>query len=188
MPGKTFNCEMDITFHHTPDGRPELYDFLWEHVSRLAAALNEKKVLLKVSPAQPVEKWSKLSGMEKVEIEHIIKKFQHDQRIKVNEEKLSSGEELALNISAEELDHVLNSYNIFLERFLPYLSLEGKNMRIDFSPAEKNSVKCFAFSEQKPLINTFLVRNLKQAPRVRSIIFASAHERMEKRGDVARVR
>lgn len=183
MTGKSFNCQMDITFHHTRDGRPELYDFLWEHLPQLAVILNEKKMRLTVQPPASFEKWSKLTGMNRVELEHVIRKMEKDTRLSMpshagEKENPSS---LEITILTKKLDHVLSSYNIFLERFLPYLSFEGKNIRIDFSPAEKNMVKCYAFSNQKPLINTFLVRNLIQPPRVRSVIFASFAERRRSR-------
>jgi hypothetical protein len=174
-----FNCEMDITFHHTPDGRPELYDFLWEHFSQLVSTLQEKKIILNVKPTFPRATWARQTGMTQEEIEHIIQKMSRDKRMKVSPDS-SSTNGFSLHIPAENVDDVLNSYNIFFEKFLPHLSLEGKTIRMDFSPAEKNAVKCFSSSEHKPLINTFLVRNLKQAPRVRSIVFASREERMQK--------
>ena len=178
MGEKSFNCQMDITFAHTRDGRPELYDFLWEHVPHLMQNLNEKKIRVLLQPPRRVETWSKRSGMTQREVEHAIQKVVNDKRFS-KEAKLVDGESpsLEMNVRAEQLDNVLNAYNILFEKFLPHLILEGTNIRVDFSPAEKNAVKCFSSSEQKPLINTFLVRNLKQAPRVRSIVYASLAER-----------
>ncbi|MBM3282142.1 MAG: hypothetical protein FJY86_02260 [Candidatus Diapherotrites archaeon] len=175
-----FNCEMDIMFHHTSDGRPELYDFLWEHFAQLIATMQEKKIVLSIKPHFPRSLWAKKTGMAMEEIEHVIQKMSRDKRIKMQADDAMTGSGFTITIPAENVDDVLNAYNIFFEKFLPHLSAEGKTMRVDFSPAPKNAVKCFASSEQKPIINTFLVRNLKQAPRVRSIVFASREERMQK--------
>ncbi len=182
MAEKPFNCQMDITFAHTRDGRPELYDFLWEHLPRLLQNLNEKKIRILLQPPGRMETWSKHTGMTRSEIEHAIQKVVNDKRF-TSEAKFVEGSAPALemNVQAGKVDDVLNAYNILFERFLPHLIFEGKTIRVDFSPAEKNAVKFFSTSEQKPIINTFLVRNLKQAPRVRSIIFASAAERARRR-------
>lgn len=180
MTTNTFNCEMDITFHQTPDGRPELYDFLWEHFAQLVSTMQEKKIVLNVKPDFPRSTWAKKTGMATEEIEHVIQKMSRDKRIKMQTEDVASENGFTITIPTEHVDDVLNAYNIFFEKFLPHLTFEGKSMRVDFSPAPKNAIKCFASSEQKPLINTFLVRNLKQAPRVRSIVFASREERMQK--------
>lgn len=177
MTTASFNCQMDITFQHTPDGRPELYDFLWEHLPQLAHTLGEKKICVKINAPSPVEKWAKQSSMTRGELEHVLDKVSRDKRLEIITPTQRST--LEATIRSEDLDQVLNAYNIYLEKWLPFLSFEGKNFRIDFSSAEKNMVKCFAQSEKKPLINTFLVRNLTQAPRVRSIVYASRAERMK---------
>ena len=179
MTTTSFNCQMDITFQHTPDGRPELYDFLWEHLPQLAQTLGEKKICVTVNAPSPVEKWAKQSSMTRGELEHVLDKVFRDKRMEVAAHSKEKSSVLEATIRSEDLDQVLNAYNIYMEKWLPFLTFEGKNFRIDFSSAEKNMVKCFAQSDKKPLINTFLVRNLKQAPRVRSIVFASREERMK---------
>lgn len=183
MDTTTLNCQMDIAFQHTPDGRPELYDFLWEHLPNLVSTLQEKKITIRIQPPETFSKWGKLVGMPTKEINHIIEKIQHDKRFdtKALFDPNARTPTLEMSVRTEELDHVLNAYNIVLERFLPYLTFEGKSIEIDFSPAEKNTIKCYSTSAQKPLINTFLVRNLTQVPRVRSIVFASRAERMRGR-------
>ncbi len=179
MAEKSFNCQMDIAFAHTRDGRPELYDFLWEHLPNLMSTLHEKKITVKIQPPGLMGAWAKLSGMKREEVNHLIQKVVEDKRFHADAQIIHgpASSALELNVRADQLDHLLNAYNVLLERLLPYLTVEGKNIRIDFSPTEKNAVKCYSTSADKPLINTFLVRNFPRAPRVRSIVFATLDER-----------
>ena len=84
---------------------------------------------------------------------------------------------MVVDIPTAELDHVLNGNNIFIDRVLPFVKMEGKKIRVDFSPAGENKVRLHISAEQKPLVNTFLVRAFATPPKVRSIIFASTRGR-----------
>ncbi len=177
MSGESFNCQMEVAFHDTPEGRPEIYDFVWEHLPKLVQKLDEKKIRLHLRAPYAVFPQKKSTQGE--EINHLVQKIVNDRRFSTHTQSHAGGGTLSLDmdIPTKELDHVLNAYNVFVDRFLPAIHLEGKKIHVDFSPAEENKVRMHIHSNQKPLVNTFFVQSCTRPPSVRSIIFDSPRRR-----------
>ncbi len=184
MVGKNLNCQMEITFHQTRDGRPEIYDFVWEHAPALFKQLGEKNVHIRVQPRTTREKWASLVGMRQVELDFLLRKLFEDQRFTFKARmNITQPPTLELDVPSKELDHMLNAYNVFIDHFLPYIQMEGKDMVIDFSSAGKNKIKCQTRSTHKPKVSAFLSKNLSHSPKIQSILFEKrTRESNQKRG------
>ena len=163
---KNADCRMEITFSTTPDGRPEIYDFLWEHLPALYEELKEKEVLLRM-PTTPAP--AKKKNVAHAIIHHFDQKFQRDSRATIQTKETV----LQARVPIAQLDSLLNAYNILLDAHLPALSFSAEKLSVDFSRATKQTILIHTQKKNAEKIRTFLKKNCATPPLIHQISFPS---------------
>ncbi len=155
---------LDVRFAHSRDGRPEIYDFLWDHVGGLFSQGGEKKVRIRFHSG-----WEK--GFRLTEREHLLQKIMNDQRFNLS---LTSGKgekkPMEWVVRAKDLDDILNAYNVFFDGTLTHLRMEGESVSIDFSGAGKHEVVIHAPTPRAETIADSIRLSFTR-PRIRTIRF-----------------
>lgn len=147
-------CQLDVRFAHSKDGRPEIYDFLWEHVAPLYVSSGEKKVRIHVQPG-----WTK--ALSPVQWDHLIQKLSTDKRFHHSIERVNMGTgSLEMDVPVKELDHLLNTYNILFDSLLPYLKFDSAKLSMDFSRAGEQSVIMRTSHVQSEKVKSYLSTRL----------------------------
>ncbi len=171
-------CQLDLRFSQSRDGRPEIYDFLWDHLPSLYAQSGEKKVRINVQPG-----WT--NALNPVQWDHLVQKLKQDKRFNHSVERVNVGtRSLEVVVPVKQLDEMLSTYNIFFDGVLPFLQFKGEKMSIDFTPAEKQSVIVQANENQSEKVKSYLSSSLRQT-KVRTTRFGVSnplHELVSKRG------
>jgi hypothetical protein len=168
---------MDVTFRTSKDGRPEIYDFVWEHVSPLYQSLGEKRIRIAIHPG-----WT--NALSPIEWEHLIQKISHDKRFSHRIEKVNVGQRsVELTVASKNLDDFLNAYNILFDAVLPYLRFDSKQLHVDFSHAGEQSVLIHVHQKHAEKIRSFLSQRLTR-PQIRTVRFGipnSVHSILSRR-------
>jgi hypothetical protein len=171
-------CRLDVRFAQTEEGRPEIYDFLWDHLPSLYAQSGEKKIRIHVQPG-----WTK--ALTPVQWDHLVQKLTQDRRFNHSIERVNVGtRSLEVVVPVKELENMLSTYNIFFDGVLPFLQFNGEKMSIDFSPAEKQSVIIQTDEKQSERVKSYLSSTLNQS-RIRTMRFGVSnplHDALSKRG------
>jgi len=171
-------CQLDVRFAHSKEGRPEIYDFLWDHLPSLYAQSGEKKVRIHVQPG-----WT--NAMNPVQWDHLVQKLTQDKRYNHSVERVNVGtRSLEVVVPVKELESMLSTYNIFFDGVLPYLQFKGKKMSIDFTPAEKQGVIIQTNDNQSEKVKSYLYSTLHRS-KIRTTRFGVSnpmHELVSRRG------
>ncbi|MDP2665982.1 MAG: hypothetical protein Q8P05_00565 [Candidatus Diapherotrites archaeon] len=138
MPTKT--TSYTLTFGHSPEGRPEVYDFLWEHLAPFLSTMGEKRVRVTMGLDNPITHWYRACGCSLEEMDSLLRKFSSDKRFSHRVHLNAQKPFLETRIPVEKLDNLLNAHNILFEYLFPHIQIEGKKVRIDFDPAEENAI------------------------------------------------
>lgn len=168
-------CVLDVTFYSTREGRPEIYDFVWEYSPALLECLDEKTVELSVAPQAPYSEWSHLVGSTPVEVDYLVQKFLDEKRfaMKIDTNLGSKHSTLTARIPVQKMDALLNSHNILVDYFLPYLQFSTPTLRVDFASAHENRVRVTAPESEAALVRQFLKLNCQAVPLVHLFRFKS---------------
>ncbi len=171
-------CHVGVRLSHSKEGRPEIYDFLWEHVAPLYSQAGEKKIRIFVQPG-----WSK--AMNPVQWDYLLQKIKTDKRFHHSIEKVNVGtRSLELVVPVKELDDVLSTYNIFFDGVLPYLQFQGEKMSMDFSKAPEQNVVIHTNHAHAQRIKSYLQSSRLTKPKIQTIRFGISnplHEALSKK-------
>lgn len=168
------NCRLDVIFPHTKEGRPTIYDFLWEDAGPLFTSLNEKSVHVRAPAFSTTKKNTPY-------YDSFSQKLARDKRFNVRSSSPSQNEVDAV-IPSQQLDHFLNAYNILFDAHFSGLQLESDSTRVDFSRAGEHTIRIETTNEKAEHIKSFFSRTTN-APRVRMFRFGISnplHHALEK--------
>ncbi len=159
------DCQIEVQFHTTPDGRPQIYDFFWEHIPPLFQWLKEKRVEMTFSLPQ-----KKGTKKEKQMLHHFVQKFLEEKRFKYK--AAQNQKKIEVRIPTPELENVLSVYNILFDACLSQTRLCSSKIGIDFSRAGEEKVYIHTNRKMAPRIHAFLKKNLRK-PGIRTIVFSN---------------
>ena len=162
-------CRIDVRFNTSVEGRPELFDFFWEHVSVLYQQNPSKKIQIDLQPG-----WT--NALNPIEWEHVLQKLSADRKHRntLLSRPHIKGEGLTFLTESKKLDQLVNNYNVFFDAVLPYVTIHSPELSMDFSHAHEHRVTMKTTSVHAEKIRSYLNENLTQ-PRIRTIRYGITH-------------
>jgi hypothetical protein len=164
-----------VQFHTSPDGRPEIYDFLWEYLPELIEELNIDSVTINIERKEPFKNWGNSLHYAPHEFENLVWKFLHDKKFdyQAKLKNKTKNPKIEIKIPAEELDHVLNKYNILFELLMTDIQIRANGLTMDFDPSHKNSLNVILSSRLAAHFDRAIEHVCPQKPILKSATVSS---------------
>lgn len=165
-PPQSKTCQMEMVFSPAADGRPTIYDFLWEHAGPLLQRLNEKNVHV-------YTKDGNIPSSQQKNHSYHLAKLSREKRFSVRTtQKTSSAFDATLPV--QQLDHFVNAYNILFDSHFSNLVFDTPGTQIDFSKAGDHTIVIETNTSNEETIRSFFARTTTP-PRIRTLRFGIKH-------------
>ncbi|MFH0970131.1 MAG: hypothetical protein V1776_01580 [Candidatus Diapherotrites archaeon] len=160
----TADCQIELTLKQHPNGRPEVYDFLWEHTAPILSRVTRSPISIHIHSG-----WTK--ALSPKEWEHILTKMTQDKRKQATLKSFQpKTNELMLIVKPNKLDAFVNTYNIFFDAVLPYVSMHSQPLSIDFSRAGEHHITMHTQKKHATELKEYLTTHFTR-PSIRTIRF-----------------
>ena len=151
-----------MVFPPAADGRPTIYDFLWEHAGPLLNHLNEKTVRVYTHT-------DSLSSTHTKSHTFQVAKLANEKRFNINA-TANSSRAFDATLSVQHLDHFVNAYNILFDSHFSNLVFDTPGTHIDFSKAGDHTIVIETNAQNEDKIRAFF-SHTAIPPRIRTLRF-----------------